>query len=212
MRIGFNALILISVIALASCGSEPNGASATDAPTASASKSQGDNIASQQTPDRNASDQRNTGRQDPGSGNSGRNIAGGTRPPSQQGQGNRGAGASQSTSQGPASPSRNASADSNVPTATPIVPDELVSKMHTAQFAEFRSMCRPLFALRDEMKPLEYALAVGSATSDQVDTFNALESKSRDEVKKLNTYMWQDRWSADDRRTMSMIMYLPQGT
>ena len=108
----------------------------------------------------------------------------------------------------PESPNRQASGDSGNTAGTPVIPDKLAADMAMPQYVEFRGMCRTLFALRDEMQPLEHALAVGSATPAQVDRFNDLDADARREQQRLNVYMWQDRWTADDRRVMAMIMYL----
>ncbi|MCH2136839.1 MAG: hypothetical protein MK101_09700 [Phycisphaerales bacterium] len=95
------------------------------------------------------------------------------------------------------------------PEAPPPPPPDVQEAMQDARFGEFRRMCVKLHELRREIAPLESAMATGTATQEQIEVFWGLESKISEEIKRLNAYKWDDRWSPDDRRTMSMIMHLP---
>lgn len=210
MRMQSLSVVAICVSVLAGCGSDSAPSPSPDTSgqaNGDASSQQGDTASGSRGNQGTSSDRGNA--RTAGGSTAGGDISAGMRVPdrpSHPRQGNQGRQANSGGGRAAPSPARGAG---NQPEA-PIIPDQLASDMADARYAEFRSMCRNLFALRDEMKPLEHALAVGSATPEQVNRFNELDAAARQEHQRLNKYTWNDRWSADDRRVMAMIMSMPR--
>ena len=89
------------------------------------------------------------------------------------------------------------------------LPEHVQRTLKDARYADFRAMCRRYFEIREELRPLELALAVGNATESQVQAFYALEAKADVERRRLMDYIWQDGRTREDRAAMSMIMSIP---
>ncbi|MCH2138459.1 MAG: hypothetical protein MK074_05350 [Phycisphaerales bacterium] len=89
------------------------------------------------------------------------------------------------------------------------LPPALIDTINDPRYAEFRAQCRPYLQLRADMRPLELALATGTATDEQVAQFMALDAKLTKEQERLNAYIWQDHHSSEARRAMALIMTQP---
>ena len=81
--------------------------------------------------------------------------------------------------------------------------------MNDPKYARFRDMCRPYFEIRRELRPLELALARGTATEQQVREFQDLEAKADVQRRKLLDHIWADGRTREEAKAMSLIMSLP---
>ena len=75
------------------------------------------------------------------------------------------------------------------------------------KFDEFRRRCAPFVELSAEMLPLGEKLADGSATAEERAEYFRLEKRADQLFKPLNAYMWNERWSEEDRAAMGWILY-----
>lgn len=76
-----------------------------------------------------------------------------------------------------------------------------------SRFNEFRSMSSRYMQMKRELYPLGVKLADGSASDDERRRYYALESRVEEAWKPVNAYMWDERWSEDDRAAMGWILY-----
>lgn len=76
-----------------------------------------------------------------------------------------------------------------------------------SRFDEFRGMSARYMQLRRELYPLGLKLADGSATDDDRKRYYALEARVEEAWRPVNAYMWNDRWSEEDRAAMGWILY-----
>jgi len=75
------------------------------------------------------------------------------------------------------------------------------------RFEGFRRMSARFIQLRREMLPYGRKLADGTATPADRRIHDRLQDASDQEFKRLNAYMWDDRWSDDDRAAMGWILF-----
>ena len=75
------------------------------------------------------------------------------------------------------------------------------------RFEGFRRMSARFIQLRREMLPYGRKLADGTATPEDRRIHDRLQDASDQEFKRLNAYMWDDRWSDDDRAAMGWILF-----
>jgi len=75
------------------------------------------------------------------------------------------------------------------------------------KFDEFRRRCAPFVELSAEMLPLGAKLADGSATAEERAEYFRMEKRADQLFKPLNAYMWNERWTEQDRAAMGWILY-----
>ncbi len=75
------------------------------------------------------------------------------------------------------------------------------------KFDEFRRKSARYIQLRAELLPYGKLLADGAATTEQRATHNRIEHAAELAFKPLNSYMWDERWSEEDRAAMGWILY-----
>jgi hypothetical protein len=61
--------------------------------------------------------------------------------------------------------------------------------------------------LRAELLPYGRKLADGTASAEERRIHNRLEDAMALEFRRLNAYMWDDRWSEEDRAAMGWILH-----
>jgi hypothetical protein len=77
----------------------------------------------------------------------------------------------------------------------------------TSRFDSFRSMAARYIQLRAELLPYGRKLADGTASAEERRIHNRLEDAMALEFRRLNAYMWDDRWSEEDRAAMGWILH-----
>ena len=74
------------------------------------------------------------------------------------------------------------------------------------KFDEFRRMAARYVQLKRSLLPYGEKLAQGVATPEERALHNRIEDAMAVEYPRLNRYIWQDRWTDDDRAAMGWIM------
>jgi len=74
------------------------------------------------------------------------------------------------------------------------------------KFDEFRRMAARYVQLKRSLLPYGQKLAQGVATPEERALHNRIEDAMAVEYPRLNRYIWQDRWTDDDRAAMGWIM------
>lgn len=74
------------------------------------------------------------------------------------------------------------------------------------KFDEFRRMAARYVQLKRSLLPYGEKLAQGAATPEDRAIHNRIEAAMAVEYPRLNNYIWQDRWTDDDRAAMGWIM------
>ena len=74
------------------------------------------------------------------------------------------------------------------------------------KFDEFRRMAARYVQLKRSLLPYGEKLAQGLATPEDRAIHNRIEAAMAVEYPRLNNYIWQDRWTDDDRAAMGWII------
>ena len=77
----------------------------------------------------------------------------------------------------------------------------------SSKFDSFRSMSVRYIQLRAELLPYGKKLADGVATPEERRVHNRIEEAMGAEFRRLNRYMWDNRWTDEDRAAMGWILY-----
>jgi hypothetical protein len=86
--------------------------------------------------------------------------------------------------------------------------EELYQKLaRDKKFDEFRRRSASFVELSAEMLPLGAKLADGSATAEERAEYFRMEKQADQLFKPLNAYMWNERWTEQDRAAMGWILY-----
>jgi hypothetical protein len=85
--------------------------------------------------------------------------------------------------------------------------EEFQKAARSSKYDTFRSMSVRYVQLRSELLPYGKKLADGSATPEERRVHNRIEEAMGVEFRRLNRYMWDSRWSDEDRAAMGWILY-----
>lgn len=77
----------------------------------------------------------------------------------------------------------------------------------SSKYDSFRSMSVRYIQLRAELLPYGKKLADGVATPEERRVHNRIEEAMGVEFRRLNRYMWDSRWTDEDRAAMGWILY-----
>lgn len=77
------------------------------------------------------------------------------------------------------------------------------------KFEEFRRKAGRYIQLKRQLLPLGRKLADGTATAEERARHNRIEEAMAQEFRPLNAYLWDDRWTEEDRAAMGWILFVP---
>ncbi len=97
------------------------------------------------------------------------------------------------------------------PPPTVVIGGEEPYKKHAQhpKFEEFRRKAGRYIQLKRQLLPLGRKLADGTATPDERARHNRIEDAMAQEFRPLNAYLWDDRWTEEDRAAMGWILFVP---
>lgn len=77
------------------------------------------------------------------------------------------------------------------------------------KFDEFRRMCARYLQFKSKLLPYGQKLADGTSTAADREMHAKIEKAMEAEFPRINRYMWDDRWSEQDRAAMGWILNGP---
>jgi hypothetical protein len=97
------------------------------------------------------------------------------------------------------------------PPPAAVVGGEEPYKQHAQhpRFEEFRRKAGRYIQLKRQLLPLGKKLADGTATPEERARHNRIEEAMAQEFRPLNAYLWDDRWTEEDRAAMGWILFVP---
>jgi len=97
------------------------------------------------------------------------------------------------------------------PTPAVVIGGEEPYKKHAQhpKFEEFRRKAGRYIQLKRQLLPLGRKLADGTATAEERARHNRIEEAMAQEFRPLNAYLWDDRWTEEDRAAMGWILFVP---
>jgi hypothetical protein len=97
------------------------------------------------------------------------------------------------------------------PPPTVVIGGEEPYKQHAQhpKFEEFRRKAGRYIQLKRQLLPLGRKLAEGTATAEERARHNRIEEAMAEEFRPLNAYLWDDRWTEEDRAAMGWILFVP---
>jgi hypothetical protein len=95
------------------------------------------------------------------------------------------------------------------PPVEPTAGDEPYQKLaRDRKFDEFRRMSARYVQLKRQLLPLGRKLAEGVASPSERALHTRIEDAIAVEFPRLNRYIWEDRWSEQDRAAMGWILFV----
>ena len=109
-----------------------------------------------------------------------------------------------------ASASESVIADLRLPEPPPVVVADgdqpFQKKAKDPRFEDFRRMCARYLQLKRELLPYAVKMAEGTSTAQDRAMHAKIEKAMEAEYPRINRYLWNDRWTQEDRAAMGWIL------
>lgn len=109
-----------------------------------------------------------------------------------------------------ASASESVIADLRLPEPPPVVVADgdqpFQKKAKDPRFEDFRRMCARYLQLKRELLPYAVKMAEGTSTAEDRAMHAKIEKAMEGEYPRINRYLWNDRWTQEDRAAMGWIL------
>lgn len=81
-------------------------------------------------------------------------------------------------------------------------------RLSDPKFSEFHAIASPYLEVVRTMRPLDEKFADGTITPEERERYWKLDAKKSELWEPIHAYMYQDRWSKEDRKAMGQWLAL----